>query len=185
MDVFFICDEMLLYREPVVIPSTIQKRILKDFHADHPESNRTKSLMCSYVYSPNMDKDIENAVKSCKGCTLAAKASIKFNPWPKMDLPWSRIHIDFAGPLEEYYNLILVNSFLKWPEVHRSKDPTTEITIKFLHELFATFGVVDTLVFDNRSQFTSGEFRDFCETYQIEHITILPYHPISNGQTDL
>ena len=31
--------------------------------------------------------------------------------------------------------------------------------------------VVDTLVSDYGSQFMSGEFRDFCETYQIEHIT--------------
>ena len=30
-DVFSICDELLLYRERVVIPSTLQKRILKDF----------------------------------------------------------------------------------------------------------------------------------------------------------
>ena len=29
--------------------------------------------MRSYVYWPNMDKDIENIVKSCKGCALAAK----------------------------------------------------------------------------------------------------------------
>ena len=168
--------------ERVVIPSTLQKCILKDFHAGHPGSTRMKSLMRSFVYWPNMDKDIENAVKSCKGCALAAKAPpIKFNPWPKTDLPWSRIHVDLAGPLEGYCYLIVVDSFSKWPEVHRCKNPTTEITIKFLHELFARFGVVDTIVSDNASQFTSREFKDFCEAYQIEHITTAPYHPRSNG----
>ena len=64
-----------------------------------------------------------------------------------------------------YYYLIIVDSFSKWPEVNRCKNPTTEITIKFLYDLFARFGVVDTLVSDNGSQFTSGESRDFCETY--------------------
>ena len=137
------------------------------------------------VHWPNMGKDIENAIKSCIGCALAAKAPpIKFNPWPKMDLPWSRIHIDFASPLEGYYYLIVVDSFLKRPEVHRCKNPTTEITIKFLHELFARFGVVDSWVSDNGSQFVSGKFRDFCERYQIEHITIPPYHPRSYGQAN-
>ena len=92
-----IYDEVLLYMERIVIPSILQKRILKDFHAGHQGSTRMKSLMRSYVHWPNMDKDIENAVKSCKGCALAAKAPpIKFNPWPKMFLPWSRIHIDFG-----------------------------------------------------------------------------------------
>ena len=118
-----------------------------------------------------MDKGIENAVKSCEGCALAAKVlPIKFNPWPKMDLPGSRIHIVFAGPLKGYYYLIIVDSFSKWPKVLRCKNPTTEIMIKFLYELFARFGVVDTLGSDNVSEFTSGEFRDFCETYQVKYI---------------
>ena len=56
--------------------------------------------------------------------------------------------------------------------------------MKFVHELFARFGVVDTLVSDNESQFMSGELRDFCETYQIEHITIPPYHPRFNEQDE-
>ena len=112
-----------------------------------------------------MDKDIGNAVKLCKGCVLAAKAPpIKFNPWAKTDLPWSGIHSDFAGPLEGFYYFIVVDSFSKWPEVHRCKNPTTEIIIRFLHELFAWFGVVDTIVSDNGSQFTSREFKEFCES---------------------
>ena len=41
--------------------------------------------MRSYVYWPNMDKDIENVIKSCKGCALAAKAPpIKYSPLPKI-----------------------------------------------------------------------------------------------------
>ena len=185
MEVFSICDEVLLYRKCVMISSTLQKCILKDFYAGHPGSARMKSLMWNYVHWPNMDKDIENAVKSCKACALAVKVSpIKFNPWLKIDLSWSRIHIDFTGSLEGYYYFIVVDSSSKWPEVLRCKNPTTEITIKFLHELFTRFGVMDTLVSHNGSQFMSGEFRDFCETYQIECITISLHHPRSNGQAE-
>ena len=91
-----------------------------------------------------MDKDIEDIVKSCKGCALAAKAPlIKYSPWPKMDRVWSRIHIDFASPLDGFYYLIIVNSFSKWPEVLRCRNPTTEVTINFLHELLAGFAVID------------------------------------------
>ena len=44
-----------------------------------------KALMKSYVYWYGMDKDIENLVKTCKNCALAAKAPpVKFNPWPKI-----------------------------------------------------------------------------------------------------
>ena len=137
--------------------------------------------MCSFVYWSNMDKDIENTIKLCKGCPLAAKAPMEFNPWSKTNLPWSTIHIDFAGPLEVFYYFIVVVSFSKWPKVHRCKNPTTEIAIKFLHELF---GVVDTIVSDNRSQFTPREFKDFCESYQIDVVTTAPFHPWSNGQPE-
>ena len=125
--------------------------------------------------------NIENIVKLCKGCALAAKAPpIKFKSWPK--LPWCRIHIDFVGQLEGFYYFIVVDSFSKWPEVHRCKNPTTEVTIKFLHELFASLCIVDTIVSDNGSQFTLREFEDFCESYQIDHITTAPFHLRSNRQ---
>ena len=184
-DVFSTCDDELLYRECVVIPSTMQKHLLKDFHAGHPGSSRMKSLMRSFVYWSNMDKDIENVVKLCKGSALAVKVPpIKFNPCPKTYLPWARIHINFVGPLEGYYTFIVVTSFSKWPEVHRCKVPTTEITMKFLRELFARFGVVDTIVPDNESHFTSREFKDFCVSYQIDHVTTAPFHPRSNEQAE-
>ena len=65
-----------------------------------------------------MDKDIEDAVKLCEDCTLAAKAPpIKFSPWPKADLPMSRIPIDFTGPLEGFYYFIVVKSSPKHIDV--------------------------------------------------------------------
>ena len=80
-----------------------------------------------------MDKDIENMVKSCKSCTLVAKAPpIKFNPWPKIDKSWSHLHIDYAGLIKGTYFFITVDSFTKWPEVFKCKMPMTKTTIKVL-----------------------------------------------------
>ena len=140
-----------------------------------------KSLMHSYVYWRNMDKDIEEKVKACRGCALAAKTPpIQFSPQPKADYPWSRIHVQYAGPLDGQYYLIVVDSFSKWLEVFRCKSPTTDFTIKTVHELFARFGVVDCLVSDNGTQFTSGDLREYMEDFQVEHITTPTYHPRSN-----
>lgn len=181
-EIYSICDGILLYGERVVVPKKLQKRILRDFHMGHPGINRTKSLMRSFVYWKGMDVDIENMVHRCKGCALAAKAPpIVHKPWPKTDHPWTRLHIDFAGPVEDYYYLIVVDSFTKWPEVLRCKKPTFNTTTTFLHELYARFGVPECIVSDNGTQFTSKEFKEFCELYQINHITTPPYHPRSNG----
>ena len=96
-----------------------------------------------------MDRDIADiASKSpTTTCTL----------WPNTDYPWQRINADFAGPVDNLYYLIFVDSHSKWPEVLQCKKPTTDCTIGFLHELFARFGVVT----DSGTQFTSSEFRDF------------------------
>lgn len=103
-EIYSICDNVLLYSDRVVIPTTLQKRMLKEFHVGHPGISRMKSLMRSFVFWPNMDKDIEEKVRECRGCALAMKAPpTQFGSWAKPDRPWSRIHLDFAGPLDGFY----------------------------------------------------------------------------------
>ena len=112
---YSICDEVLLYAGRVVMPVVLQRRILKEFHQGHPGVGRMKALMRSYTHWPNMDKDIEQVVKTCKGCQLAAKAPpVKFTPWPKTDVPWTRLHIDYAGPMNGNYYLIAFPNGLKF-----------------------------------------------------------------------
>ena len=106
---------------------------------------------------------------------------ITYKPWPKTDQPWSRIHVDFAGPMEDIYYLIVVDSYTKWLEVLRCQRAMTGVAITFLYELFARLGVVDCLVSNNGTQFTLSDFKEFCDTFQIKHITTPPYHPRSNG----
>ena len=79
---------------------------------------------------------------------------------------------------------IVVDSFSKWPEILRCKEPTTGIVIGFLHELFVRFGIADSIVSDDATQFISKEFKGFCKMSVVEHITIDPYHPRSNGKAE-
>ena len=126
-----------------------------------------KSLMRSYVYWPKMDNNIRDMIEKCKGFALPAKAPPNtLKPWPKTEQLWPSIHVDFAGPLEDFYCVIVVESYSKWHEVLRCRRPTTLTIIGFLHELFARFGVVDCVVSDNGSQFTSVEFKEFCEIFE-------------------
>ena len=75
-----------------------------------------KALMRSYIYWYGMIKEIEN---------LAAKAPpVKFNPWPKTNKPWSRLNINYAGPIKGTYYFIVVDSFTKWLEVFKCKTST-------------------------------------------------------------
>ena len=42
-----------------------------------------------------MDQEIEKVIKDCRDWQLAAKEPpINTQPWPKTDIPWTRVHID-------------------------------------------------------------------------------------------
>ena len=129
-----------------------------------------------------MDQDIEDLVRHCRGCQLAAKSPpVRTQPWPKTDIPWSRIHMDYAGPLNGYYYLVIVDSYSKWPEVFKYKHSTATNTIRALNEVFSRLGVPNTIVSDNGMMFTASEFKVYCDSLAIEHITTLKYNLRSNG----
>ncbi|XP_014788759.1 uncharacterized protein K02A2.6-like [Octopus bimaculoides] len=132
-----------------------------------------------------MDCNVEEIVKACRGCALAAKApTTKWQLWPKTNIPWSRLHVNYAGSLKSSYYLVVVDSFSKWPAVHKCKKPTSVVTVRFLHKLFTRYGIPDTIVSDNRTQFSSDEFRKFCKMFIIIHVTTPPYHSKSNRQVE-
>ncbi|XP_055585260.1 uncharacterized protein K02A2.6-like [Uranotaenia lowii] len=85
------------------------------------------------------------------------------------------------GPVDGVYFFVAVDSSSKWPEVIATKSTTASSTIKLLKQMFATFGIPETIVSDNGTQFTSFEFQTFCQQSGIEHIRTAPFHPQSNG----
>lgn len=119
-------------------------------------------------------------------CASVAKAPIKntLASWPVSTKPWSRIHIDYAGPFEGHNFLVIVDAFSKWPEICIQSSTTSAATIASLRELFARFGAPDVLVSDNGTQFASKEFEEFCKINGINHIRSPPFHPQSNGQAE-
>ena len=171
-----------MYADRVIIPITLQRRILKEFHCSHPGISKMKALMRGHTYWPRIDRDNERIVRECQGCLLAAKAPpVQIQPSPKTDTLWTRSHIDYAGPLNGPYFLVVVDSFTKWLEVFKCKQPTSTSTTDAPRLLFSCFGVPKTIVSDNCTQFTSKEFEEFCKAPSIEHLTTAIYHPRSNG----
>uniref|UniRef100_A0A914DCM8 RNA-directed DNA polymerase n=1 Tax=Acrobeloides nanus TaxID=290746 RepID=A0A914DCM8_9BILA len=176
----------IFLNDRIVIPSSLQGCILRQLHTSHPGMNRMKSLARSLCYWYGMDNDIERYVRNCDDCANAAKNPVKvpLQPWPTPLGPWKRIHIDFAGPFKNSYFLLVIDAYSKWPEIIQMKKIDSQRTINELCELFARYGLPETLVSDNGPQFTSKEFVQFCATNAIDHVFTPPYHPQSNGQVE-
>ena len=158
---------------------------MEELHQSHPGITRIKALARSYVWWPNLDKDLEQLVQGCHTCQMHQKTPSKapLHPWEWSNKPWQRIHIDYAELSGKTY-LVIVDSYSKWLEVVPTRGSTSDITIRELRKLFATHGLPDICVSDNGSEFTSEEFATFMSRNGIRHITTAPYHPASNGQAE-
>ncbi|XP_038119282.1 uncharacterized protein K02A2.6-like [Culex quinquefasciatus] len=179
-------DGCVLFGERLVIPERHRQRCLRQLHQGHPGISRMKAIARSYVYWPSIDDDVEALVKACKHCASAARSPPHSAPvpWPRPTGPWKRVHVDFAGPMQGAYFLLIVDAYTKWPEVIKTNRITSVATIGMLRSVFARLSMPELLVSDNGTQFTSAEFLEFCSTNGIQHLTTAPFHPQSNGQAE-
>ncbi|XP_044184326.1 LOW QUALITY PROTEIN: uncharacterized protein K02A2.6-like [Acropora millepora] len=176
-------DGCILWGTRVIVPPQGRSKVLSELHEAHPGESRMKALARSYVWWPGLDQDIVKKVKSCDEFQAHQRtpAEAPLHPWEWPGLPWSRLHVDYAGPYKGEMFLIVIDAYSKWLEVHCMKSTTSNATIEKLREIFATHGLPATLVSDNGSNFITSEFEEFMKQNGIKHIKVAPYHPASNG----
>ena len=128
------------------------------------------------MWWPSLDRVIENCAKQCVSCQENQKNPPKaqLHPWETAIHPWDRLHLDFAGPYQDYMWLIVVDACSKWPEVISMTSTRAERTIHVLRQLFARFGLPNYIVTDNGPQFAADEFRQFCSNNDIFHTFVAP-----------
>ncbi|MGL6082193.1 MAG: RNase H-like domain-containing protein [Gammaproteobacteria bacterium] len=181
-----VCGGCVLFGDRIMIPEILKSHIMKELHKGHPGIERTKSVARETVYWKGIETDIISYVNQCENCNLVAKRNPRLKPidWPKPKRVWDRLHMDFAGPINNEYLFIIVDAFSKWPEVVRMKSANTENVLKVLDSLFTTFGLPSIIVSDNGPQFSSGQMATWCKKNGIKHLFSPPYHPQSNGQAE-
>ena len=178
--------DCLLWGTRVIIPKKQRDHILQELHRDHPGCSRMKSFARSYIWWPDMDKDIESMAKACMTCQAHKHAppAATLHPWTWPARPWQRIHIDFAGPFLGTSFLVVVDAHSKWPEIFEIPSTSTTKTITALRHLFSAYGLPEQVVSDNGPQFTSDEFSTFLRKNGVKHIRSAPYHPATNGAVE-
>ena len=90
-------EGIILWGLRVIIPVTFRNKVLEELHRNHPGISRMKSLSRIHIWFPNIDKEIENIVKSCKNCEKISNESNKSepHPWDWPSNPIDRIHLDY------------------------------------------------------------------------------------------
>ncbi|XP_064488490.1 uncharacterized protein K02A2.6-like [Ornithodoros turicata] len=176
----------ILWGNRVVIPPTLQASVMSALHAGHAGIMRTKALARSYVWWPGIDSDIENTVSRCRSRQMTRNMPPREapHPWIPPSRPWSRDHLDYAGPFYGRNFLVGVDTYSRWPEVTQVSSLSATELIKHLRRMFATHGLPEVIVTDNGTSLASAEMREFTKLNGIQHVFTPVYHPASNGSAE-
>lgn len=124
----------LLWGNRMAFPPELQTRILQTLHEGHPGIVWMKALGWSYIWWPKFDQAIVNWVARCPSCQQSRPAppAIPVWEWETPRAPWSRLHIDFAGPFMGQTFMVVVDAFSKWVELVLMASTITEAIIRAL-----------------------------------------------------
>lgn len=97
--------------------------------------------------------------------------------------------IDFMGPFPSYrgnkYIVVAVNYVSKWAEAQALLTNDARVVVKFLRKLFFRFGVPKALISDRGNHFANDQTAKVLHKYRVRHRFTTPYHPQTNGQTEI
>ncbi|XP_053600427.1 uncharacterized protein K02A2.6-like [Plodia interpunctella] len=175
----------IIYKYRVVIPASLRKRVLEEIHEGHLGVNKMKVLSRGYIYWPSLDRDLEELCRTCDACRVVRDAPphSPLHPWEFPQNPWYRLHADFADCGGKRY-LIIVDAYSKWIEAIPMQNTDSKSTISVFRNIFARFGLPSQLVTDNGPPFFSYDFKSYCQSNCIKHVTSAPYRPQGNGAAE-
>jgi transposase InsO family protein len=80
--------------------------------------------------------------------------------------------------------LVAIDKFSKWVEVRPITNLRAEQAMTFFTDIIHRFGVPNSIITDNGSQFTGRKFLEFCDKFHIRVDWAAVAHPQTNGQVE-
>jgi transposase InsO family protein len=178
-------EDLIFKAERVFIPKILRNNIKKLLHASHNGVDTMLRRARETVYWPGMLNDLKVFADNCRSCQELKPANQK-EPLIQHDTakrPWQKIGCDLFE-IEGRDYLIVVDYCTNFIEVDLMNPPTSQKVVNTLEKLCARYGIPQTIVSDNGSQFTSREFKRFTDEWIIEHQLSSPYHQQANGKAE-
>jgi len=103
----------------IVIPSVLRQVILTLAHKGYPGESAMKRRLRSKVWWPQIDRDAEKFVKSCRDCIMVSQAlnptAMKRTTFPEG--PWIFVATDLLGPLpNSEHILVFIDYYSRYKE---------------------------------------------------------------------
>jgi transposase InsO family protein len=144
------------------------------------------------LYWPTAVADASEIVRACEGCQFyARKTNLPAHALQTIPVTWpfAAWGLDIVGPLRKApggytHLLVAIDKFSKWVEVRPSTNLRAEQAVTFFTGIIYRFGVPNSIITDNGSQFTGRKFLEFCDKFHIRVDWAAVAHPQTNGQVE-
>jgi transposase InsO family protein len=83
-----------------------------------------------------------------------------------------------------WFLYVAIDKFTKWPEATPVVKINKQSAVKFIKSIICRFGILNRIITDNESQFTSGAFQGYCEDLGIQICYASVAHLESNGPVE-
>ena len=137
-------------------------------------------------YWPTIRADVATYVRNCDRCQrIAPISSVSaynlttiMSPWP-----FAQWGIDIVGPLptaptQKKLLLVAKNYFSKWVEAEAFAPIKDKDVVQFVWKnIVCQFGIPQSIVTDNRPQFDSRVYRNFCNELKVKNLNSTPWYP--------
>jgi ribonuclease HI len=170
--------------------------LLQDIHEGtyrHHASSRTlvaKAFRSGFYWLSALH-DAKNIFEQCDACQrFATKPHAPASELRTIPVAWpiAQWGLEQVGPLPKSsqgghtYLLVTVDKFSKWIEVVVVTNQEATTSVKLFESITYRYGVPNSIITDNGTNFTSGEFQEFAKELGIKIKYASVAQPKSNGQ---
>jgi transposase InsO family protein len=179
------------------VPIPEGRELLRDIHAGICDHHAAPSTLVDNAfrqgfYWPTVVADAREIVRTCEGCQFyTRKSNLPAHVLQTIPITWPFVvwGLDIVGPLRKapggYTNLLVaIDKFSKWVEVRPITNLRAEQAVTFFTDIVNRFGVQNSIITDNRSQFTGRKFLEFCDKFHIRVDWAVVAHPQTNGKVE-
>jgi transposase InsO family protein len=143
-------------------------------------------------YWPTAVADASEIVRTCEGCQFYdRKSNLLVHVLQTIPVTWPFAvwGLDIVGPLRKApggytHLLVAIDKFSKWVEVRPITNLRAEQAVTFFTDIVYRFGVPNSIITDNGSQFTGRKFLEFCDKFHIRVDWAAVAHPQTNDQVE-
>ena len=176
---------VVLRQTRLVIPASLQQRVVDIAHAAHMGIEKTTSLIRTKCWFPRLHALVDKTVRSCIACQCNTPETRTMAPLQMSRLPksvWTELSADFAGPMPDgSYLLIIVDEYSRFPVVEVVHSTSADTVIPAFERVFATFGNIEQLKTDNGPPWSSNKWKEYAAYRGFKHRRITPAWPRSDA----